>query len=79
MEIIKRWYRRVAVLLGTAVAAVLVPAAAWAQAGSVDGTAGQLGKGKAIGAAAVLGTLCCLAVVAAVVLVVVVVSRRRKH
>jgi hypothetical protein len=79
MNIIVRWCRRL-VVLPAAVAGLLIPAAAWAQASPVTGATGApLAKGKAVAAIGGLSALCCLVVVAIIAGAIVMIVRRRRR
>ena len=60
---------------------VLLPSAAWADAGPNEGSTGDtLAKsGKAVAAAGGLGLLCCLVVVGGIALAIVMIIRRRRR
>ena len=82
MDLIVRWMRRLTVLSTAAVAAVLVPAVAWAAenptAFAVADELARRRRGGGGGIFGVLALLCCVVVIGGIVLIVVLITRRRR-
>lgn len=79
MNVVVRWLRRIGAVLAACLAALLVPAAAWAQTAPTAQTASApLAKGKGIAVVGGLSLLCCLVVVGIIAGIVVLIVRRRR-
>jgi hypothetical protein len=81
MGSVKRWYARLAAMLGAAAAICLVPVAAWASTSPGAVAVGsELARSRPrAGRGGLLGGGCCLVVVLLIVVIVLLISRRRRQ
>jgi uncharacterized membrane-anchored protein len=82
MDVVKRWWLRLAAATAATVGLVLLPTAAWAHSRpGVVAIGDELARRRPRvgGGLGLVGGCCCLFVVLVVVLVVVLISRRRRR
>lgn len=78
MSALSTWWARVSTIVGTAVLALLVPAAAWAST-DVGVVALEAARRRPRGFGGFFGAICCLFVVGIVVVILLLVMRGRRN
>ena len=80
IDLLQRWWRWVAAALAGAIAAIAVPASAWANTAAGGVVVEVVKKKPKIKGAGSVGvcTLCCLVVVAAIVIGIVYLIKRKR-